>query len=88
MTTHKPHIILVEDEQQIHFGSITLEQIAVSRIPANQKANFAKLRIGYCDSTPVTKQNGSLFLKVVNFDRSFLGRIGEPARDALLHLRH
>lgn len=39
-------------------------------------------------NTPVTKQNGSLFLKVVNFDRSFLGRIGEPARDALLHLRH
>jgi hypothetical protein len=37
---------------------------------------------------PVTKQNASLFLKVVNFDRSFLGRIGEPARDTLLHLRH
>src|SRR5260370_14837829 len=34
------------------------------------------------------KQNESLFLKVVNFDRSFLGRIGEPARDALLLLRH
>jgi len=40
------------------------------------------------DTDPVTKQNASLFLKVVNFDRSFLGRIGEPARDALLHLRH
>ena len=40
------------------------------------------------DTDPITKQNASLFLKVVNFDRSFLGRIGEPAHDALLHLRH
>src|SRR5271166_4328703 len=40
------------------------------------------------DTDAVMKQNASLFLKVVNFDRSFLGWIGEPARDAFFHLRH
>ena len=40
------------------------------------------------DTDPIIKQNASLFLKVVNFDRSFLGRIGEAAHNALLHLRH